>query len=77
MSKFYYYSFIGLSATGETFMKIVCVETANNKINGSNEYITKSVNYILSRYNVAITNISVLFSTNTKYNNMPNVDYII
>ena len=60
MSKFYYYSFIGVNATGETFMKIVCVETANNKINGSNEYITKAVNYILSKYNIAITNINCL-----------------
>lgn len=74
--RYYYYSIIGLCATGETFMKIVCVETPYSAFRNSNTYIAKVVDYIVERYNIGITNINVLYSTDTKLKNMPNIEYI-
>ena len=74
--KYYYYSVIGLKATSETFMKIVCVESTYSAFRNSNTYIGKVVDYIVEKYNVGITNINVLYSTDAKLRNMPNIDYI-
>ena len=76
MKKYYYYSVIGLRTTGETFMKIVCVETIYSAFRNSNTHIAIVVDYIAETYNIGITNINVLYSTDTKLNNMPNVDYL-
>lgn len=74
--KYYYYSIIGQRTTGKTFMKIVCVETTYSAFRNSNTYIAKVVDYISERYNIGITNINVLYSTDTKLKNMPNIEYI-
>jgi hypothetical protein len=76
MKKYYYYSIIGLRATGETFMKIVCVKTLYSAFKNSNDYICKALEHVVNKYNIGVTNINVLYSANEKLKNMPNTDYI-
>lgn len=74
--RYYYYSIIGKTVTGEDFMKVVCIENVYGRIKGSNDYFAEAINYIVTRYNVCILNISVLCGNKSKYTNMVNVDYI-
>lgn len=73
--KYYYYSIIGKNYDTSTFMKIVCIESRNNEKN-SNDYMIQAMNYVIKAYNISITNVSLTVSTKTKYNTIPNVDYI-
>lgn len=57
-------------------MKVVCIENEYANIKGSNDYFTEAINYIVTRYNVCVLNVSVLFGSKSKYTNMVNVDYI-